>query len=94
LAQDGSAAMLMFFILGAAPSSFTVPVTSPAVAGSTDFPAGAFAAGAGVSDEVSVLLPPQPTSARANNPVASKDIPNLLFFTKKFLLSQNCLNFK
>jgi hypothetical protein len=77
--------MLMVFILGGVPSSFTDPVTSPAVAGSTDLPAGALAAGAGPPGE-SVLLPPQPTRARAKAPIARENIPNLLFFTEKFLL--------
>src|SRR5271165_434538 len=87
LAQDGSAAMLMAFIFGAAPSSFTDPVTSPAVAASTIFPAGAPAAGAAaLSDDCSVLLPPQPVIAMAKAPTASEYIPNLVFFTKPFLL--------
>jgi hypothetical protein len=79
--------MLMAFILGAVPSSFTDPVTSPAVAASTAFPAGALAAGAAVpSAGCSVLLPPQPVIAKANAPTASEYMPNLVFFTKSFLL--------
>src|SRR5579864_173904 len=62
LAQAGSAAMLMVFAFGPAPSSFTDPVTSPAVAASTDFPAGA-PAGAAVLSVDSCLLPPQPVIA-------------------------------
>jgi hypothetical protein len=75
----------MDFILGAGPSSFTDPVTSPAVAASTDFPAGALAAGAAVSDDSS-FFPPQPVIAMANAPTASEYIPNLVIFTKRFLL--------
>ena len=82
--------MLMVFIFGGVPSSFTAPVTSPAVAGSTVFPAGALAAGAGASDDSS-FFPPQPVIARANAPIASEYIPNLVFFTKKFLLWQECI---
>jgi hypothetical protein len=78
--------MLMFFGFGPAPSSFTVPVTSPAVAGSTVFPAGAPAAGAAVLSDDSSFFPPQPVIARANAPTASEYIPNLVFLTKKFLL--------
>jgi hypothetical protein len=84
LVQAGSAAMLMVFILGGVPSSFTDPVTSPTVAGSTDLPAGALAAGAAPGD--SVLLPPHPTRARTKAPIARENIPNLLVFTEKFLL--------
>src|SRR5579863_9565101 len=71
LEQAGSAAMLIDLAFGAAPSSFTDPVISPAVAESTDFPAGAFAAGAAVSDDSS-FLPPQPVIAIANTPTASE----------------------
>ncbi|HWZ56030.1 MAG TPA: hypothetical protein VNZ63_08165, partial [Verrucomicrobiae bacterium] len=56
---------------GAAPSSFTAPVTSPAVAGSTDFPAGALAGAAGASDVDSLFPPPHPASDKANAPSAS-----------------------
>jgi hypothetical protein len=77
--------MLMVFILGGVPSSFTDPATSPAVAGSTDLPAGALAAGAGPPGD-SVLLPPQPTRARAKAPIVRENISNLLFFTEEFLL--------
>jgi hypothetical protein len=80
--------MLMVFIFGAAPSSFTEPVTSPAVAASTIFPAGALAAGAGASADSS-FFPPQPVIAMANMPAASEYIPSLLVFTKKFLLLLN-----
>jgi hypothetical protein len=80
--------MLMVFILGAAPSSFTDPVTSPALAASTIFPAGAPAAGAAVSVDSS-FFPPQPVITKANAPIASEHIPNLLFFTKNFLLLKN-----
>jgi len=79
--------MLMVFILGAAPSSFTDPVTSPAVAESTVLPAGAFAAGAAVSDDSS-FFPPQPVTTRAKVPIAREQIQTFLFFTKKFLLSK------
>jgi hypothetical protein len=85
LEQAGSAAMLIFLGFGAAPSSFTVPVTSPAVAGSTAFPAGAVAAGAALSDDSS-FFPPHPVIAIANTPAASEYIPNLVFLTKRFLL--------
>jgi hypothetical protein len=83
--QAGSAAILIVLAFGPAPSSFTDPVTSPAVAGSTDFPAGALDAGAELSVD-SCLLPPQPVIAMANAPTASEYIPNLVFFTKRFLL--------
>src|SRR5580704_15979219 len=86
LAQAGSAAMLMVFAFGPAPSSFTEPVTSPAVAGSTVFPAGAPAAGAVVFSVDSGLLPPQPAIAKANAPTASVYNPNLVLLTKHFLL--------
>src|SRR5580700_934357 len=86
LAQAGSAAMLMVFAFGPAPSSFTDPVTSPAVAGSTVFPAGALAAGADVFSVDSGLLPPQPVIAIANAPAASEYMPNLVLLTKQFLL--------
>jgi hypothetical protein len=72
--------MLMFFILGAAPSSFTDPVTSPAVAASTVFPAGAFAAGAVSVD--SSFFPPQPAIKKAKVPTASQYTANLFFLTK------------
>jgi hypothetical protein len=78
--------MLIVFAFGPAPSSFTEPVTSPAVAGSTDFPAGAFAAGAAVLSVDSCLFPPQPVIANANAPTASEYMPNLVFLTKRFLL--------
>jgi hypothetical protein len=84
--------MLIAFILGAAPSSFTDPVTSPAVAGSTVLPAGAPAAGAGASDVVSSFFPPQPVITRAKAPIAREYIPNLLFFTEEFLLSNKYEN--
>src|ERR1700682_5508799 len=83
--------MLMVFILGAAPSSFTDPVTSPAVAGSIVLPAGALAAGAAVPDESS-FFPPQPVTSRAKAPIAREYIPNLLFITKNFLLSKKYEN--
>jgi hypothetical protein len=86
LEQDGSAAILMDFILGAGPSSFTDPVTSPAVAESTALPAGAFAAGAAALSDVSSFFPPQPVIAMANAPTASVYIPSLVIFTKRFLL--------
>jgi hypothetical protein len=86
LAQAGSAAILIFFALGAAPSSFTEPVTSPAVAGSTIFPAGAPAAGAAVFSDDSSFFPPQPVIAIAKTPAASEYMPNLVFLTKQFLL--------
>src|SRR5579863_131732 len=85
LEQAGSAAILIVFAFGAAPSSFTDPVTSPAVAGSTDFPAGALAV-AGAFSVDSCLFPPQPAIAMANAPTASEYIPNLVFLTKQFLL--------
>jgi hypothetical protein len=78
--------MLIDFALGAAPSSFTDPDTSPAVAESTVLPAGAFAAGAGASDDSS-FFPPQPVMAKAKAPIAREYIPHLLFFTENFLLS-------
>src|SRR5579863_7924105 len=86
LEQAGSAAMLIVFGFGAAPSSFTVPVTSPAVAGSTIFPAGALVAGAAELSVDSCLFPPHPVIAIANAPTASEYIPNLVFLTKQFLL--------
>src|SRR5579864_8716687 len=86
LAQAGSAAMLIVFAFGPAPSSFTDPVTSPAVAGSTVFPAGAPAAGAAVFSDDSGLFPPQPVIARANAPTASEYMPNLVLLTKRSLL--------
>src|SRR5579863_1336147 len=86
LEQAGSAAMLIVLAFGAAPSSFTDPVTSPAVAASTVFPAGAPAAGAAVLSVDSCLFPPQPASAIANAPTTSEYMPNLVFFTKRFLL--------
>jgi hypothetical protein len=85
LAQAGSAAMLIVLIFGAAPSSFTDPVTSPAVAASTDLPAGALAGAAELSDDSS-FFPPQPAITNANAPIASEHIANLFFFTKQFLL--------
>jgi hypothetical protein len=78
--------MLMFFAFGPAPSSFTDPVTSPAVAGSTVFPAGAPAAGAAVLSVDSGLLPPQPVIANAKAPTANEYNPNLVLRTKHFLL--------
>ena len=63
-----------------------MPVTSPAVAGSTVFPAGALAAGAAELSVDSGLFPPQPVIAMANAPTASEYMPNLVFFTKQFLL--------
>jgi hypothetical protein len=78
--------MLIVFAFGAAPSSFTDPVTSPAVAGSTIFPAGALAAGAGVLSGDPPLLPPQPVIAMAITPAASEYTSNLVFLTKRFLL--------
>src|SRR5579863_3328385 len=86
LEQAGSAAMLIVFGFGAAPSNFTDPVTSPAVAGSTIFPAGALDAGAAELSVDSCLFPPQPVIAIANAPTASEYIPNLVFLTKQFLL--------
>jgi hypothetical protein len=74
--------MLIVFAFGPAPSSFTDPVTSPAVAGSTDFPAGAPAAGAAVFSVDSGLLQPQPVIAMANAPTANEYIPNLVFLTE------------
>src|SRR5580700_9000617 len=95
LAQAGSAAMLIVFALGPAPSSFTEPVTSPAVAGSTIFPAGAPAAGAAVLSVVdSSFFPPQPVIAMANTPTASEYMPNLVFLTKRFLLFLTKFNFR
>src|SRR5216683_2011389 len=84
LEHAGSAAMLIVFAFGPAPSSFTDPVTSPAVAESTVFPAGAVAAGA--FSDVSSFFPPQPVIAIANTPTASEYIPSLVFLTKRFLL--------
>jgi hypothetical protein len=78
--------MLIVFAFGPAPSSFTDPVTSPAVAGSTIFPAGALAAGAAVFSVDSSFFPPQPVIAIAKAPTASEYIPNLVFLTKRFLL--------
>src|SRR5271169_4494390 len=86
LEHAGSAAILIVFAFGPPPSSFTEPVTSPAVAGSTIFPAGAPAAGAVVFSVDSGLLPPQPVIAKANAPTASEYIPNLVFLTESFLL--------
>ncbi len=60
--------MMIVLILGAGPSSFTDPVTSPAVAGSSVLLAAVLAAGAGASD-VS-FFPPQPVMARAKAPIA------------------------
>jgi hypothetical protein len=86
LEQAGSAAMFIVFAFGPAPSSLTKPVTSPAVAGSTIFPAGALAAGAGVLSEELPLFPPQPVIAMAIIPAASEYTPNFVFLTKQFLL--------
>src|SRR5216683_4248086 len=86
LVHAGSAAMLIVFAFGPAPSSFTDPVTSPAVAGSTDFPAGVLEAGAAELSVDSSFFPPHPAIAMANTPAASEYIPNLVFLTKRFLL--------
>jgi hypothetical protein len=64
--------MLIVFAFGPAPSSFTEPVTSPAVAGSTIFPAEALAPGAGVLSEELSLFPPHPVMAMAITPAASE----------------------
>src|ERR1700680_4187975 len=64
--QAGSAGIVIVLGSGPAPSSFTEPVTSPAVAASTIFPAGAPAAGAAVLSVDSCLFPPQPVIAMAN----------------------------
>jgi hypothetical protein len=37
----------------------------------------------------SSFFPPQPVITKANTPIASEYIPNLLFFTKNFLLLKN-----
>jgi hypothetical protein len=86
LEQAGSAAILIVLVFGAAPSSFTEPVTSPAVAGSTIFPAGALAAGGGVLSDDPPLFPPHPVIAMAITPAASEYTPNLVFLTKQSLL--------
>src|ERR1700675_956538 len=77
--------MLIGFAVGAFPSGLTVPVTEPAVAASTDFPAaGAEAAGAG-ADDSSFLLPPQPMMASASKAESVRWM-NLVFIASYFLL--------
>src|SRR5216684_2697614 len=69
LMQTGSAFILMSAFFGAAPSSATVPVTSPAVAGSTFSPEPDVVAGADVLP-ASLLPPPQAaTDAASANPI-------------------------
>jgi hypothetical protein len=82
--------MLMGFGVGAVPSRVTLPVTDPAVAGSTAA-AGAAVPPAGVS-EVSVgCLLPQPASAMAS---AAVQIANdlLVVMIKKILLGRLVAN--
>src|SRR5580692_268026 len=76
LAQEGSAAMLIVFILGAAPSNCTLPETLPAVAASTGTPV-IVPAGAEVSF-VDCLFP-QPASGKSRKPEKAAKHTNLHF---------------
>ena len=80
--------MLMAFIFGGVPVSVTVPETSPAVVGSTVWPAGA--AGADVelvsdSDPLPDLFP-QPAAAMTRAAASRKDNSCLRFMACGFLL--------
>ena len=60
--QAGSAFILIASFFGTAPSTVTVPVTLPAVAASTFWPAAVPAGDSGVADVLDVsLLPPHAT---------------------------------
>src|SRR5579862_5051896 len=86
LAQTGSAAMLMTFILGGVPSSLIVPVTEPAVLGSTAVPPPAAGAPAAGCSLVVLELPPQLIIPTAKLIATAISTTGLAFITNQILL--------
>src|SRR5712691_6491217 len=76
--------MLILRAFGAVPSSFTEPVTEPAVAASTGVVAGAPVGAGALSDDSSFL--PQLASRVASNAADTTAKPNRAFMACTFLL--------